>query len=104
MNKMFHITFSFPRLSLLEMLAFLRSHQNTAPTFMRHGHMNHQQTTRLVADNDGSAVSDFNLEFMKKKYMNGNFANFGNSGKFNNLTILTIAKIIYRQKCNAKTL
>ncbi|ULT81962.1 hypothetical protein L3Y34_011729 [Caenorhabditis briggsae] len=33
-----------------------RSHQNTAPTFMRHGHMNHQQTTRLVADNDGSAV------------------------------------------------
>lgn len=23
---------------------------------MRHGHMNHQQTTRLVADNDGSAV------------------------------------------------
>ncbi|CAD6187542.1 unnamed protein product [Caenorhabditis auriculariae] len=33
-----------------------RAHQNTAPTFMRHGHMNHQQTTRLVADNDGSAV------------------------------------------------
>ncbi|CAB3410238.1 unnamed protein product [Caenorhabditis bovis] len=33
-----------------------RSHQNIAPTFMRHGHMNHQQTTRLVADNDGSAV------------------------------------------------
>ncbi|KHJ96368.1 hypothetical protein OESDEN_03673 [Oesophagostomum dentatum] len=27
---------------------------NTAPSFMRHGHINHQQTTRLMADQDGS--------------------------------------------------
>ncbi|RCN52624.1 hypothetical protein ANCCAN_01323 [Ancylostoma caninum] len=34
-----------------------RGHTNTAPSFMRHGHINHQQTTRLMADQDGSVVS-----------------------------------------------
>ncbi|KJH42668.1 hypothetical protein DICVIV_11335 [Dictyocaulus viviparus] len=29
---------------------------NIAPSFMRHGHINHQQTTRLMADQDGSVV------------------------------------------------
>ncbi|WKY17313.1 hypothetical protein Q1695_001707 [Nippostrongylus brasiliensis] len=33
-----------------------RGHSNTAPSFMRHGHINHQQTTRLMADQDGSIV------------------------------------------------
>ncbi|KAK6760717.1 hypothetical protein RB195_021973 [Necator americanus] len=33
-----------------------RGHTNTAPSFMRHGHINHQQTTRLMADQDGSVV------------------------------------------------
>ncbi|KAJ1370554.1 hypothetical protein KIN20_032296 [Parelaphostrongylus tenuis] len=33
-----------------------RGHNNPVPSFMRHGHINHQQTTRLMADQDGSVV------------------------------------------------
>ncbi|VDL74315.1 unnamed protein product, partial [Nippostrongylus brasiliensis] len=41
---------------LLFVYLIMRGHSNTAPSFMRHGHINHQQTTRLMADQDGSIV------------------------------------------------
>ncbi|CAJ0583966.1 unnamed protein product, partial [Mesorhabditis spiculigera] len=33
-----------------------RMDSRATPSFMRHGHMNHQQTTRLMADHDSSTV------------------------------------------------
>ncbi|PIO76181.1 hypothetical protein TELCIR_01749 [Teladorsagia circumcincta] len=33
-----------------------RGHANSTPSFMRHGQINHQQSTRLMADQDGSVV------------------------------------------------